>query len=765
MSSSALQDDPFDSSHVQQGSRSGSKDRRVPLTATPIPVGMDMKIVTHPQDLEKGATNMPTRAFAITFLVLLTISGNAYCQTWNEIAHVSRVYFVRASDIEDILVPAPGIYLAATDSGIYRSVDAGAHWSPPWTEGWSAFAFYHHPDGRIFVGTFKGLFVSSDVGVSWSSVVGHPAIGTNKITRDSQGRLFTALWATSRAPSGVCRSTDNGVTWSMLLDSVYMETLEVYPGDVLFAGGYYGLRRSADNGQQWETLIDSVGVRSMIMTQNGSILFGWYVFDPSLRMATYRSTNNGATWEKAAGFYAEYFARDAANHVYVACDSGMRRTTDNGTTWQVLNTGLLNRNGAIPWLRTLTRISDNELIAGEYHTGEIFRSTDLGVHWSTVSAVETLQATSARLSAIAYKSTDKLFVASSLYGMEEWTETGGLGYINAGLTNAKVRSVHVAENGDLLAGTEGGVFRSTNNGAAWTKFGTSTLLTKALVDLPNGALLAGTNLGVLKYAADGSSVATMNTGLGSRLVNSLWAGTDGRTFIGTEDGLYRLDSVTWVPMNVSSSVLKVIDIAVVGQTLALAARDSGVYLSTDNGQHWEHKRTGIENLSVSAIVLTSQDQLYAATEQNGIFVTTTGSTQWTAAAGGLNDLRIKDLTLGPGGYLYAVSDSGALSRTNSPVVAVGDLQPQYPSTFVLDQNYPNPFNPSTTIRYGLPHKSAVRVTVFNTLGQRVAELVNGDMEAGYHELQFDGRNLSSGVYLYRIQAGGFVQTRRLLLLR
>ncbi len=87
------------------------------------------------------------------------------------------------------------------------------------------------------------------------------------------------------------------------------------------------------------------------------------------------------------------------------------------------------------------------------------------------------------------------------------------------------------------------------------------------------------------------------------------------------------------------------------------------------------------------------------------------------------------------------------------------------TAFRLDQNFPNPFNPSTTIRYGLPHKSAVQLTVFNTLGQQVAQLVNGDMEAGYHEVRFDGSKLASGVYLYRVQAGNFVETRKLLLVR
>ena len=94
-----------------------------------------------------------------------------------------------------------------------------------------------------------------------------------------------------------------------------------------------------------------------------------------------------------------------------------------------------------------------------------------------------------------------------------------------------------------------------------------------------------------------------------------------------------------------------------------------------------------------------------------------------------------------------------------------DREPELPLRAGLYQNYPNPFNPSTTIRYGLPQRLPVTLTIFNTLGQQVALLQNGEQEAGYHEVLFEGSGLSSGVYFYRIEAGSFVETRKLLLLR
>jgi hypothetical protein len=88
-----------------------------------------------------------------------------------------------------------------------------------------------------------------------------------------------------------------------------------------------------------------------------------------------------------------------------------------------------------------------------------------------------------------------------------------------------------------------------------------------------------------------------------------------------------------------------------------------------------------------------------------------------------------------------------------------------PATFSLGQNYPNPFNPSTAMRYEVPSTSHVTLTVFDMLGREVSVLVNDRREAGVYQVKFDGSNLASGMYFYRLRAGSFVATKRLLLLR
>jgi hypothetical protein len=114
--------------------------------------------------------------------------------------------------------------------------------------------------------------------------------------------------------------------------------------------------------------------------------------------------------------------------------------------------------------------------------------------------------------------------------------------------------------------------------------------------------------------------------------------------------------------------------------------------------------------------------------------------------------------------LFVLEDCPDQDFTAFPAVTVWGRD-DMPQEYYLHQNNPNPFNPSTTIKYELPKSSEVRLSVYDMLGREVSVLVNERRDAGVHEVKFESSNLASGVYFYRLRAGDFVQTRKLLLCR
>jgi len=94
-----------------------------------------------------------------------------------------------------------------------------------------------------------------------------------------------------------------------------------------------------------------------------------------------------------------------------------------------------------------------------------------------------------------------------------------------------------------------------------------------------------------------------------------------------------------------------------------------------------------------------------------------------------------------------------------------EIMEEQPKKVALDQNYPNPFNPSTVINYTLPEASEVKIEVFNMLGQRVALLLNELRQPGRHSVTFNSGNLSSGMYIYRLQTANFSQSRKMMLIK
>jgi hypothetical protein len=364
----------------------------------------------------------------------------------------------------------------------------------------------------------------------------------------------------------------------------------------------------------------------------------------------------------------------------------------------------------------------------------------------------------------------------------------------------------------LLAGTDGGVYLSADDGSSWTAASTGltdTTVTALAVSGTN--LFAGTwNGGGVFLSTNGGS-SWSYSGLTNRVVDfglsgtSLFAGTYGGVFISTNDG----SSWTGAWPNA------VWALAVSGAKLYVAAYCGYVYLSTNNGSSWMEADYNFRNPWVGCydqlvvnVLAASDTNLFAGTADGGVFLTTNRGTSWTAVNNGLTNgtnyypavnafaFYNTDVFAGTdygvflstdcgsgwsqiglsnnnilalavsGSNLFAGTGSGVWRRPLSEIITSVSLPlAELPTRFSLNQNYPNPFNPSTTIRYELARTSNLTLRVYDILGREVSVLVNERKNAGAYEVKFDASRLASGVYLCQLWAGDYIATTKMFLVK
>ncbi len=163
----------------------------------------------------------------------------------------------------------------------------------------------------------------------------------------------------------------------------------------------------------------------------------------------------------------------------------------------------------------------------------------------------------------------------------------------------------------------------------------------------------------------------------------------------------------------------------------------------------------------------SGTNLFAGTSGGGVFLSTNNGASWTAVSTGLTNTHVYALGVS-GTNLFAGTYGGGVWRCplSQMITSVKEtISDETPNSYALQQNYPNPFNPITTINYQVPTQSHLTLKVFDVLGREVATLVNGVEEPGYKSVAFDASRLTSGVYFYRLRAGSYTETKKLILLR
>ncbi len=388
-------------------------------------------------------------------------------------------------------------------------------------------------------------------------------------------------------------------------------------------------------------------------------------------------------------------------------DGSVLRTTDGGNNWTVVNS---SQNGDISSIAAVNDLKAFIVVNSPSGT-KIRRTLIGGISWSTVYEDTT---TGAYINAI------KMFDENTGYAI-----------------------------GDPVNG-EWQLLTTTNGGTDWTS--AATLL------------------------QDGSETGWNNSmdWIGDQFG---WFGTDNGHIYRTTDG-----GATWTASQTTFS--NSIAVSFVDEMTGLAG-GNGTDRTTDGGASWNTSPVQLPGVAFgSAAVNLSQGRWYFITGGE-IYKTFDHGDNFSldfVQSDVYQDIDMKVVKIGENYWLcgYAVGENGTITKylelyTVTDIAANSDL---VPDKFLLMQNYPNPFNPTTKIKFtirtplnptfakgGKTEGFFVSLKVYDVLGNEVATLVNGKKPAGSYEVEFDASKLSSGIYFYRLYAGSFIETKKMVLLR
>lgn len=296
------------------------------------------------------------------------------------------------------------------------------------------------------------------------------------------------------------------------------------------------------------------------------------------------------------------------------------------------------------------------------------------------------------------------------------------------------------------------VFRSVNGGIHWDSvlaavYGATQIqrTTTALYTNPDGALFRSTNGTTWEFVP----VDTATLGL----IEFVFTHGDTMYIDTRQQGLHKsTDGSTWTPCSNGLPGTAIFSMDSRGSTLFAVPAGFGVYTSTDHGVTWTPVNEGLSEPGSVHTVVSTVAGLFAASAES--VYTADQANAWINITG--------DLSLSGFPFIarLAVTNDHLLAGTNDGIWrasladlvtnTAGDVAP--PATYQVHQNYPNPFNPSTTVRYDVPMRSYITISVFSLLGQNVATLLEQEVEPGRHSVTWVAEGFPSGIYLLRFSA-------------
>lgn len=197
---------------------------------------------------------------------------------------------------------------------------------------------------------------------------------------------------------------------------------------------------------------------------------------------------------------------------------------------------------------------------------------------------------------------------------------------------------------------------------------------------------------------------------------------------------------------------------------------TGIVRTTDGGVNWNYESLDFFGIAVSVAFRNRKEGWGTIGFGKGFIFTNDSGKTWTMKptpdSASIYDIKFSDERNG-----FSVGDNGTILKFDPDVISVSESRTSEISNFILEQNYPNPFNPSTFIKFQIPTSIPVSgkihttLKVFNVLGVEISNLINDELSPGIYSVDFNAEGLSSGIYFYRLQAGNFSETKKMILLR
>ncbi len=680
----------------------------------------------------------------------------------------------------------PATSFAGGSDGVYRSTYNGLNWLKVSSASGEMIAQANSIPGWIFSPSGK----TTDGGTNWTGIsipggISSYYIRDIEINPNSAGNIF--LLTTDI----LYRSTNVGQNWMISDDSsgdypYYSEIIKISknPANIIYTIGDYGyIRKSTDAGITWsikkysiQTSVSPNDLVADVDLQNGNILF------VGRGNTIYKTTDGGTNWTTSivGGSYLTSLTinKSNSNIVYVSHENGISKTTNGGTNWVTIY-----QNNSFESITSLVCLANNNLIKTTLSQG-IFLSTDGGLTFRSVGG-ENLMPVGMR-----FQNSDNTIITWNGYGVYKSVDAGNNWKLclAKGTSSNNGLSISPSSNSNwaICQSSNQKYYITSNAGDNWSQ------LSYAAMNDANEIFYHPANSNYLYLKSYYDIVRTQDNGVNWNLLSSPLPGealelltfspsnqnqmfasansclclvrTDdaGINWYAFSDGIEGADYGTYIsdlkfdPQN--SNVLYAIS-GKLFKIILPSTTWSKIYEPTSNSPYSPGKLL---------IDPSNSQKMYSLYTACSIIGSTNGGVSWGKANLGLQDQykTVSNAFIGLTGKIYLVTGAGIIY--GFPVVT--DVYEEYPTSstvneYILQQNFPNPANPLTTISYTLPSYSSVCLKVFDALGNEIVNLVNDSQEAGEYSIEFDAKNYASGVYIYRLQANSFVESKKIILMK